>query len=212
MKLFSRRRISTLTGLLFVAGLSLNAQAIHVNMKPGLWEHTFKLTEGSMGAIAGVQQEQAGQAMEEMKRQMANLPPEQRKMMEDMMAKQGIKISDKGIEMPSQNLQISKDGTTVKVCVTQAQIDTGDLPQPENCEQNITQVSANVFKSTFVCKGEHPVRGEGQIAFQSDKAYTGTTKVVTEVNKEMKTIEGTQAGKWLSSECGDVKPLPPKAK
>lgn len=212
MKLFSRTRISALTSLLFITGLSLNAHAIHVNMKPGLWEHTFKLTEGSMGAITGVQQEQAGQAVEEMKRQMANLPPEQRKMMEDMMAKQGIKISDKGIEMPSQNLQISKDGTTVKVCVTQAQIDTGDLPQPENCEQNIIQISANIFKTTFVCKGEHPVRGEGQIAFQGDKAYTGTTKVVTEVNKEMKTIEGIQSGKWLSSDCGSVKPLPPKTK
>lgn len=205
-------KLSVLAGLFLAAGLSFNAYAIQVNMKPGLWEHSFKLTEGSMGAITGAQQEQAGQAMEEMKRQMANLPPEQRKMMEDMMAKQGIKLSDKGIEMPSQNIHISKDGTTVKVCVTQAQIDSGDLPQPENCEQKITQVSAGVFKSTFVCKGEHPVRGEGQIAFQNDKAYTGTTKVVTEINKEMKTIEGTQSGKWLSSDCGNVKPLPPKVK
>lgn len=128
------------------------------------------------------------------------------------MAQQGIKVSDKGIEMPSQNLHISKDGTTMKVCLTQSQIDTGDLPQPENCEQKITQVSVNILKSTFVCKGETPVRGEGQIVFQSDKAYTGTTKVTTEVNQKIQTVEGTQSGKWLSSDCGDIKPQSPKAK
>ncbi|RYD71434.1 MAG: DUF3617 domain-containing protein [Sphingobacteriales bacterium] len=199
-------------GLLLGTSLSFNAHAIHVNMKPGLWEHTFKLNEGSFGAITGVQQEQVGKAMEEMKKQMANMTPEQRKMMEDMMENQGIKMSDKGFEMPSQNVNISKDGTVMKVCVTQAQIDSGEIPQADNCEQNITQVSANIFKSTFACEGDYAVSGEGQIAFQNDKAYTGTMKVVTEVNKEKKTIEGTQSGKWLSSNCGDIKPLPPKAK
>ncbi|GGY73447.1 hypothetical protein GCM10011613_18220 [Cellvibrio zantedeschiae] len=205
-------KLVTLAGFIVAAGLSLNAYAVQVDMKPGLWEHTFKLNEGSIGAITGVQQEQVSQAMDEMKKQMANMSPEQRKMMEDMMAKQGIKISDKGIDMTSQNLHISKDGTIIKVCVTQAQIDSGELPQAENCEQKVTQVSANVFKSTFACKGEHPVNGEGQIVFQSNKAYTGTTKVTTEVNKKVQTIEGTQSGKWLSSDCGDVKPLPPKTK
>lgn len=204
-------KLGRLAGFVVAAGMSLNAYAIHVDMKPGLWEHTFKLNEGSIGAITGAQQEQVSQAMEEMKKQMANMSPEQRKMMEDMMAKQGIKISDKGIDMPSQNLQISKDGTVMKICVTQSQIDSGELPQAENCEQKVTQVSAGVFKSTFVCKGEHPVNGEGQIVFQSNKAYTGTTKVTTEVNKKMQTIEGTQSGKWLSSDCGDIKPLAPKA-
>lgn len=205
-------KLRSLIGLIIAAGVSLNAQAIYVDMKPGLWEHTFKLSEGSLGAVTGVQQEQMTKAMEEMKKQLANMPPEQRKMMEDMMAKQGIKISDKGIDVAAQNLQISKDGTTLKVCLTKAQIDSGEMPQPENCEQKITQVSANVLKSTFVCKGEHPVSGEGQIVFQSDKAYTGTTKVTTEINKKMETVEGTQSGKWLSSDCGDIKPQPPKAK
>ncbi len=205
-------KLGALAGLLVAAGVSLNAYAIHVDMKPGLWEHTFKLNEGSRGTVTDAQQEQMSKAMEQMKKQMANMSPEQRKMMEDMMAKNGVKMSGKDMEMAVQNVQFSKDGTVVKACVTQAQIDSGDLPQSENCEQKITQVSAGVLKSTFVCKGEHPVQGEGQIVFQSDKAYTGTTKVTTEFNHKVQTIEGTQSGKWLSSDCGDVKPLSPKAK
>jgi len=195
-----------------IAGVSLSAHAVHIDMKPGLWEHTFKLSQGSLGDISGIQQEQAGQALDELKKQLANMSPEQRKMMEDMMVKQGIKISDKAIEMPSQNLHISKDGTVVKVCITQSQIDSGELPQAENCDQKITQVSTGVFKSTFSCKGEHSVTGEGQIVFQGDKAYTGTTKVTTEVNNKLQTMEGTQSGRWLSSDCGDIKPQAPKAK
>lgn len=206
-------KLRSLIGLLLTAGVSLNAQAIHVDMKPGLWEHTFKLNGDSLGAITGAQAEQMSTVMEEMKKQMANMSPEQRKMMEDMMAKQGIKISDKEIDMAAQGVHIFKDGTTVKACVTQEEIDSGDMPQAdENCEQKITQVSATVLKAAYVCKGERPSHGEGQIIFQSNKAYTGTIKFTTEVNKKTETIEGAQSGKWLSSDCGDIKPQPPKAK
>lgn len=206
-------KLAKLTGLIVASAMSLNAYAIHVDMKPGLWEHTFKLNEGSMGALNEAQMEQANRAMEEMKKQMANMPPEQRKMMEDMMAKHGVKMSDKGIDLPAQGVHISKDGTVVKACVTQEEIDRGDMPQAdENCEQNITQVSANVLKATYVCKGEHPTRGEGQIVFQSDKSYTGTTKFTTEMNGKMETIQGTHSGKWLGSDCGNIKPQAPKAK
>jgi uncharacterized protein YneF (UPF0154 family) len=206
-------KLGSLIGLFLTAGVSLNAHAIHVDMKPGLWEHTFKLNEGGFGGVTGAQAEQMSYAMEQMKKQMANMSPEQRKMMEDMMAKQGVKVSDQGIDMASQGVHISKDGTTLKICLTQAEIDSGEMPQAdENCEQNITQLSPTVLKATYVCKGEHPSRGEGQIVLQSNKAYTGTMKFTTEINKKMETIEGTQSGKWLSSDCGDIKPQPPKSK
>ncbi len=201
-------KLYLIAGLLTISSVSLNAHALKVDMTPGLWEHAFKFDKNSMSAITGGQQEQMTQAMEEMKKQMANLPPEQRKMMEDMMAKQGIKISDKGIDMAAQGVSISKDGTTVKVCMTQADIERGAMPQTdENCEQTITQISATKFKATYVCKGEHPTQGEGEITFQSNKAYTGKIKMVTQVNGTPQTIQGDQSGKWLSSDCGNIKPL-----
>lgn len=203
----------SIAGLIIAASLSVNAYAIHVDMKPGLWEHSFKLNENSLSAISSEQKQQMDKMMEGMKKQMENMPPEQRKMMEDMMAKQGIKMSDKGIDMSEQGVHISKDGTSVKVCVTQEEIDRGEIPKADdNCEEKITQVSSSSFKITYVCKGEHPSHGEGQVVFQSDKAYTGTMKLTTELNNKMENIEGAQSGKWLSSDCGNIKPLQRKIK
>jgi len=200
-------KLRLVAGLVIISSISLNAHALKVNMKPGLWEHAFKFDKGSMGAINGAQQEQISAAMEEMKTQMASLPPEQRKMMEDMLSKQGVKVGDKGIDMAEQGVSISKDGTTVKACVTQADIDRGAMPQTDaNCEQKITQVSSTHFKATYVCKGEHPAHGEGEMTFQSDKAYTGKIKMVTQVNGKPETIQGEQSGRWLSSDCGNIKP------
>lgn len=201
-------KLRLVAGLVIVSSISLNAYALKVDMKPGLWEHAFKFDKDSMGAINGAQQDQMSKVMEEMKQQMANLPPEQRKMMEDMMAKQGIKVTDKGIDMAAQGVSISKDGTKVKACMTQADIDRGAMPQTdENCEQKITQLSPTQFKATYVCKGEHPAQGEGEITFQSDKAYTGKMKMVTQMNGKPETIQGEQSGKWLSSDCGNIKPV-----
>lgn len=201
-------KLRLVAGLVVFSSVSLNAYALKVDMKPGLWEHAFKFDKGSLGAVSGVQPEQISAALEGMKQQMANLPPEQRKMMEDMMAKQGIKVSDKGIDMAAQGLSITKDGTKVNACITQAEIDRGEMPQTdENCEQKITQVSPKFFKATYSCKGEHPSQGEGEITFQSDKAYTGKMKMVTQINGKSETIQGSQTGKWLSSDCGDIKPL-----
>jgi hypothetical protein len=205
-------KLHLLAGAIISVSLSLNAQAVHVDMKPGLWENTFKLNETSLTAEQIEQKEKMMKAMEQMKTQLANMPPEQRKMMEQMMEKQGIKMGDQGLDMGLQNVQISKDGTVVKSCITQADIDRGEMPKTqENCEQNTKQVSATVIKTSFTCSGPHPTHGEGEITFQSNKAYTGTMSVTTEMNKKSQTITGSQSGKWLSSDCGNVKPYTPKA-
>ena len=195
-------------GLVAAVGLSLNVEAaVHVDMKPGLWEHKFKMDDRGMTAAQKAQTEQMTQAMSEMKKQMANLPPEQRKMMEEMMAEKGITVSDKGIEMPSQGVQISKDGTVVKACITQAEIDRGELPKTDdNCEEKITQTSPKVLKVSYFCKGDNPTHGEGTIVFQNDKSYTGEVSYTTTIENKPETFHAIQSGKWLSSNCGNIKP------
>jgi len=114
----------TLAATIFVAP----AVAIKIDMTPGLWEHSFTMT--SQGG-------EMEKAMQEMQKQMANMPAEQRKMMEDMMAAQGISIGSKG--------------TSVKVCMTQEDIDRGELPQHDDeCKQEITEQGKNKFKATFL--------------------------------------------------------------
>ncbi len=195
------------TAIVAMLGMAtVSAHAMNLDMKPGLWEHKFKFSDDSANSINKEQMEQMNKAMEQMKEQMANLPPEQKKMMEQMMEKQGIKVSDKGIDMESQGVHISKDGTTVKVCITQEDIDRGGLPQTEeNCDQKLTQLSPQSFKVNFECKGEHPSKGEGLVNFQSNKAYTGNMTVTTQMGDKTQVIKGDQAGKWLGSDCGDIK-------
>ena len=205
--------MKSVIGLLVTAGLSFNAYAFQVDMKPGLWEHKFKMDDRGQSSVQKEQAEQMAGAIEEMKKQMANLPPEQRKMMEDMMAQQGIKMTDKGVEMPSQGVQISKEGATVKACLTQEEIDRGELPKgDENCEQKITQTSPKVLKVIYICKGEQPSRGEGTIVFQNNKSYTGDISYTTIVQEKQETFHAIQSGKWLSSDCGEVKPQSLKSK
>ena len=67
-----------------VLGLLLAGQpALAQTLKPGLWEIIDKMQSGSGQIEKGIA---------EMQKQMAGMSPEQRKMMQDTMAKQGLVI------------------------------------------------------------------------------------------------------------------------
>ncbi|PUA29591.1 MAG: hypothetical protein B0W54_03130 [Cellvibrio sp. 79] len=198
-------RLISFMGLLAIStSLPLHADTLKVDMKPGLWEHRIKLIGGNDLAA---QTEQMQQAMEEVKKQMANLPPEQRKMMEDMMAQQGMKFSDQGVSMQNDKVQISKDGTIVKQCVTQAQIDKGYVPETgSECKPEITQTSKTKFKTTYTCTGQQSASGEGEIEFVSPTQYKGKAYFITNNNGQSQRYDTEQSGSWLASDCGNVKP------
>lgn len=187
------------------ASLPLLADTIKVDMKPGLWEHRITLVGGNSAATAQTQQMQT--AMEEVKKQMVNMPPEQRKMMEDMMAQQGMTFSDQGVSMQNNKVQISTDGTLVKQCITQAQIDKGYMPESTaGCNPQITQLSKTKFKMAYECTDQSSTKGEGEIEFTSSTAYKGKANFVNQMNGNAQRYETEQSGSWLSSDCGDIKP------
>lgn len=198
------RAISLIAFFATVIALPLQAETVKIDMKPGLWEHRIKLVGGNDLAAQTAQMQQA---MDEVKKQMAGLPPEQRKMMEDMMAQQGMKFSDQGVSMQDNKVQISKDGTVVKQCITQAQIDKGYLPDPgDNCQPTITQLSKTKFKTTYTCTGQHKATGEGEIEFTSSTQYKGKANFITQSNGSSQRYETEQSGSWLSNDCGNIKP------
>jgi hypothetical protein len=199
-------RLISLIGLLAISTSQLlQADTLKVDMKAGLWEHRIKLIGGNNDLA--VQTEQMQKAMEEVKKQMANLPPEQRKMMEDMMTQQGMKFSDQGVSMQNNKVQISKDGTIVKQCVTQAQIDKGYIPEAgDECKPTITQISKTKFKTTYVCTGQQNATGEGEIEFTSPTQYQGKSYFITKTDGKSQRYDTEQTGSWLSSDCGDIKP------
>ena len=150
-------------------------------MRPGLWEHhiRMKTQSGQMEA-----------AMAEMQQSMANMPPEQRKQMEQMMAQQGVSVGPKG--------------QTVKACITKEQAEADEIPQREGCTQKVQRIDASTTKISFSCKGspdEPPSSGEGTVTMQSPTAYSGQFRLTTHHQGKPERIDMTQSGKWLSDRC-----------
>lgn len=178
--------ICILTASLCSAPVVAEKTAAKINMMPGLWEHRFTMSSqnGEMEA-----------AMKEAQKQLANMPADQRKLLEDLMAAQGVNVSMKG------------DSTQVKACITQDVIDSGELPQAgEDCSQNIVEQTKGTYKITFNCAGNPPSSGAGEVVFSSPKAYTGKSTYTTVVNGKKEDMTMIQSGKWLAADCGTIKP------
>jgi len=167
--------------LLALAALPASAQ----NMKPGLWEIKQK------PQLEGKQQAQ----MEEAQKQMANLPPEQRKMMEQMMAQRGVSMS------------LADGGISIKVCVSPEQAAKNAPPVSDkgNCKHDVTR-SGSKTQMRFSCT--NPVsEGESEITVMGGDAYTTKTRVTTQRNGKMETMNMSGEGRFLGSDCGTLKPM-----
>ncbi len=166
---------------LTLAAFGASAQS----MKPGLWEHSFTMKSGS-GQIE--------KAMADMQKQMAAMPPDQRKQMEQMMAQSGVGMGARA--------------NTVKVCISPEQAARLDIPQKDDqCKQEITQRSASMMKFKFSCAGQPPASGEGEVTFHSPAHYSSKSVVNTSVEGKPERMTMDQTGKWLSADCGSLKPV-----
>lgn len=156
------------------------------SQKPGLWE--LSTTMQSRGG-------EMAQQLAEMKKQLAALPPDQRKAMEQMM---GMSVTTDGQTL------------TMKHCITPEEAAKALIPShDEACKYTITQRSASLLKAKFVCTDEGHTFGEGEVRSQGDSAYSGKFNVTTMVNGKPERMQMSQSGKWLSAQCGNVKPMLP---
>ena len=161
-------------------------------MRPGLWEHGVQMKSQS-GQMEG--------AMAQMQKSMASMAPAQRKQMEDMLAQQGMSMG--------------ANGTTVKVCVTPQQADLDTIAAQEGCTQKVQRTGPGSMAMSFSCKGEDgqpPTSGEGTVTFSGPTAYTGQFKVKTQSQGKPEQIDMAQTGKWLSADCGAIKPMPTQSR
>jgi hypothetical protein len=169
---------------LAAAAFAVNASA--QNLKPGLWEVTNNMKTGS-GEME--------KSMAQMQQQMASMPPEQRKMMEDMMAKQGMKMGAPGRAM------------SVKQCLTKDMVERNDLPaQQGDCRTTKQQRSGNVLKFSVACTNPAST-SEGQVTFVSPESYTMKMNVNTTAGGRPETMTMDSSGKFLSADCGSIKPI-----
>ncbi len=156
--------------------------------KPGLWEITHKV-----GGNA-----QLDAAMAQAQQQMAAMPPDQRKMMEDMMSKQGITMPTAG----------AGGGMAMKICITPEMAARSELPsqQDGDCTTTISSRTGSSMKVKFACTNP-PTTGEGTYTFNGDTAYTMDMKTTTTRNGKPENMTMSGGGKWLSGNCGNIKPV-----
>jgi hypothetical protein len=173
--------------LLCLASLPAWAQPL----KPGLWELSNRVASASpetMAVMAAAQQ------------QMANMAPEQRKAMEQMMARHGVNLS-------------LADGGGVKLtyCLTRDMAEKQELPagQPGQCTTTRTPVPGGM-NVTFNCT-RPPSSGSGQVIFNGDTAYSMRMNVNSSAQGKPQNMVVEGSGRWLGADCGSVAPAAPLA-
>jgi hypothetical protein len=173
--------------VLSLAAAACGAQTI----KPGLWEMSTRMAGGS-GDMEKL--------MAESQKHMDAMPPEQRKKMAEMMAKQGINMGTPG------------SGMSVKICMTKEMIERNEVTRQEgNCKQTGAQRTGNTMTFSVACT-KPPSTGEGQVTFSSPEAYTTKMTIHTTRQGKPETMKMESAGKFLSADCGSIKPMAVPAK
>lgn len=154
-------------------------------LRPGLWEITNQIQSASGGNA---------QALAEAQKQLANLPPEQRKMVEAMMAKQGVALSSSG-----------DGGMKLTYCVTKEMAERKEVPtgQQGDCKSTSTPISGGMNVS-FSCT-KPPSSGSGQLMFQGDSAYTMRMTISGAMQGKQESMTVNSSGRLLSPDCAGKK-------
>jgi hypothetical protein len=169
--------------ILACAALPAGAQT----MKPGLWELSNKLSSPDS---------QMNTAMAEIQKQLASMPPEQRKAMQQMMEKNGVQMN------------IGPGGAlTSRMCMTKEMIARKEFPVQEgDCKQKVTPVSGTRMNVAFSCT-KPPASGEGEIIVDSDTSYRVKMHIKGTDGGRPQVMDMDVTGKWQGADCGALRPI-----
>lgn len=178
-----------LTGILFALPMASWAADV-LDVKPGLWEQTMTMEMSGMPAMPQLTPEQ-----------LAQMPPAARARIEGMMGGAPQTIA-------------------TKVCQTKESLaDARAYAQQQNsCTTKMTSMTANKVEYHTECSGRFTGSGDFVVE-RVDSEHTKTTGALKGMSSLGKkggaeqpiSQKMTITGKWLSPDCGDVKPFtPPK--
>jgi hypothetical protein len=175
-------------GIVLMCPAAIWAQEIKaIDVKPGLWENTT--TSEMSGVLPNMPQISPDQ--------LARIPPEQRARVEAMMKG--------GVGAPQTN--------TIKACVTKEQLskplfDNGD----KSCAYKLTNSSSSTQQIHVECDRNNN-KSTGDITFERvDSEHVKGTAVLkvsggtTNTAAQGMNVKLTFSNKFLSSDCGSVKP------
>ena len=168
--------------ILFASLLTLPANAsTSFDIKVGLWKMEAKFDQ------AGMKQPDS----EMMKKAMESMPAESRKMMQDMMAKNGVAMGKNGEQL----ICISKNMLKNPETITPPQ-------QGQNCKTKTIKTTGKEVEMEIHC--EDGTDGKLKWKASSSSAFSGVMELKMADGKISK-IE--QNAKFVKSDCGKLKPL-----
>jgi hypothetical protein len=113
-----------------------------------------------------------------------------------MMGKQGVQLGGG-----------SNGGTATRFCMSRQQAERQQVaPAQGDCKVTRQSRSGSTFTSSFTCTSPKS-SGDSVVTFTSAEAYASKLTMVTEQGgKKEKTVMESNA-KWLSADCGSLKPI-----
>ncbi len=185
------KRTTSLVMLASIAG----AVYADSGLKPGLWEmHVTK------NAVDGRDQSaQLAGASTRMQEAMARMTPEQRAQMGAMMQHSGVSLAENG---------------GIRMCITpeMARRDVPVVDKDGACKPTNLQRSGNHMSYEITCtKGGTKMTGTGESTISGDSVSTRSNMTMS-TNGQTHQMQTETEMKFVSSNCGDVKPVSaPKA-
>ena len=160
--------------------------AMAQDMRPGLWELTNNV--GSSNA-------QTQAAIGAARQQLANMSPEQRQAVQQLLEKNGVQ------------LDVGAGGALrSKMCVTREMIARKEMPmQQGDCSYKMTPLGANRLQVNFSCTRPH-ASGEGEMTVDSPTRYHARMKIHDQDRAE-RVVDMDVEGRWLGASCGSVRPV-----
>ncbi len=153
-------------------------------MKPGLWEmHVERMQNG----------QKAPDPADRMQERMKSMPPEKRKQFEDMMKRQGISTDDHG---------------AMKVCYSKKMVDSAGLADQGGCKTSFSNRTSTNWKWHSSCPALG-YEGDGEATFSNSDNFVVKSTGVSTAGGKSQSSSSVRTGKWLSTDCGDLKPVEP---
>jgi hypothetical protein len=160
------------------------AAATAQDLKPGLWEMKSKMSADGK-AMPGA---------EEMAAQMQAMSPEQRKMVEQMMAQRGVGMG--------------ADGHSVRYCMTPeaAKAPPTASQQQGHCKTDYAERHGNRMPFRFSCT-QPASSGEGEVVFHGPHAYSMKMRRTSSEKGQPQVMDMEMQAQRVADDCGDVKPM-----
>lgn len=142
-----------------------------------------------------------------------NMKADAMKSMPKMSPQQMEQMKKMGVKMP----EMQDGGMVMKVCMTKEMTERDRPPQTgENnsgCEMKNFKRSGDSYSGEMVCDGPN-LKGVGTITgkYPTAESFSSTYDFKGTMQGHPATTHQETSGKWLSADCGDVKPASDYAK